>query len=299
MLQHLFDADEDDVVVVYSQPDKPQGRGKKLKPTAVKALAESRGIEVRQPRRLRDGTVAQQLLDDQIDLAIVVAYGRILPKAVFEAPKFNTWNVHASLLPRHRGASPIQHSILTGDQEAGVTLMQLSEGMDEGDMLLKRALPIEPTDTGGSLFDKLALLGGQTLVEGLRLAKSAGLTVTPQNDAEATYASMFSKQDGLLDFARPAVEIERKVRAFDPWPGTFLKTEQGPLKIRQVRLVEHSGAEAPGTVLEAGKQLVVKTGEGALQIERLQPPGKKAMAAADYLRGAGRHISAGKTFPGC
>ncbi|MEQ8571015.1 MAG: methionyl-tRNA formyltransferase [Deltaproteobacteria bacterium] len=294
MLERLLDAAEDHVALVVCQPDRPKGRGKKLVAPPVKALAEARGIEVVQPRKLRDGVLASQLLEQSIDLAIVVAYGRILPVDVFEAPTFATWNVHASLLPRHRGASPIQHAILSGDEETGVTLMQLSEGMDEGPMLLKRSIVIGER-TGGELFDALASLGAETLVEGLALVKRDGLEIVPQPDEGVTYAPMIDKKDGLLDFAGSADALVRRVRAFDPWPGTFVRDAKGqPLKITAARAVDATGA--PGTVVSL-KPLVVATSDGGVEIVAIQPPGKKSMPAAAYLNGAGRSLEIGAAFP--
>ena len=290
-------ADADDIVLVISQPDRPKGRGKKLEPTPVKALALEHGLTIEQPRKLRDGAVAKRLKALQIDLAIVVAYGRILPKDVFEAPAFNTWNVHASLLPKLRGASPIQHTILNGDTETGVTLMLLSEAMDEGDMLLKRTIAIEPTDTGGSLATRLADVGASTAVEGLRLAKTEGLAATPQDHGRATYARLLEKRDGELDFSRASAELDRQVRAFDPWPGTFVSTPNGaPLKIRGVRPAEAPPSAAdrlPGQVVETQPRFLIRTGDGVLEITNIQPPGKRALTAADFLRGAGRTLKAG------
>ena len=295
VLAGLLKADEDDIVVVLSQPDRPKGRGKKLEPTPVKALALEHGLTVEQPKKLRDGTVAERLRSLHIDLAIVVAYGRILPVDVFEAPEFHTWNVHASLLPRLRGASPIQHAILEGETETGVTLMQLAEGMDEGDMLLKRRIPIESIDTGGTLTDKLADLGARTAVEGLRLAKAEGLEITPQKAAQATYARLLEKKDGRLDFGESAAALDRRVRAFDPWPGTFVPLENGqPLKIRRAAPLDAGPSDAePGTVVSL-EPLTVQTGAGQLEVREVQPPGKRPMSAADFLRGAGRQLAIGQ-----
>ena len=287
---------------MISQPDRPKGRGKKLEPTPVKALALDHGLTVEQPKKLRDGTVAARLRELEIDLAIVVAYGRILPPAVFEAPRFHTWNVHASLLPHLRGASPIQHAILGGDAETGVTLMQLSEAMDEGDMLLKQTVPILPTDTGGTLTDKLATIGAKLAVDGIAIAKSEGLRVTPQDHAAATYAGLLEKRDGVLDFARSAAELDRQIRAFDPWPGTFITTSSGqPLKIRKAAPVAAPTADrvAPGEIIQLQPSLLVGTKDGALEIAELQPPGKRSMSAGDFLRGAGRRLAIGSPLSDC
>lgn len=296
VLAGLLDAGEDDVVLAVCQPDRPKGRGKKVVPPPVKVLAEERGIEVLQPKKLKDGALAGRIREEEIDLGIVVAYGRILPKDLFEAPAFDTWNVHASLLPRHRGASPIQNAILAGDSETGVTLMVLSEGMDEGPMLLESTIPLDGTETGGRLFDKIATLGAQTLVEGIRVAKTEGLEPVPQNEAEATYAPMLKKQDGELDFTQERDAVLRKIRAFDPWPGTFVRMNDGqPLKITRAKAA--GGIGPAGTVLVAGPTLVVAAKGGAIEIQEVQPPGKRPMPAADYLNGAGRHLKPGAAFP--
>lgn len=287
----MLDEGEDEVVRVYCQPDRPKGRGKKLVAPPVKTLAEAREVPVAQPKKLKDGTVAAQMRADELDLAIVVAYGRILPPPVFEAPRFHTWNVHASLLPKYRGASPIQHAVLAGETETGVTLMQLSEGLDEGPMLLKRALAIAPGTTSGRLTEELAELGAGALIEGLRRAKAEGLSVEPQNDAEATFAPLIDKKDGALDFALTAETLARKILGFDPWPGTFVPTDAGPLKILSGEAVA-GGEGAPGTILSLDP-LVVATGEGGLCIHQLQAPGRKPLSSSDYLRGTGRHLSIG------
>lgn len=299
MLEHLLDADQDDVVLVISQPDRPKGRGKKLEPTPVKALAESRGLPVTQPTKLRDGALTQRLKDLGVQLGIVVAYGRLLPNDLFQAPTFDTWNVHASLLPRHRGASPIQHAILAGDTETGATLMMLSEAMDEGHMLLKATRPLDGTETGGSLTEDLGPLGGALLVDGLRRAKAEGLTVTPQDHGAATYAPLIDKQAGALDFSQPAVELERRIRAFQPWPTCFVPGPQGPLKVLQATVGMGEAGATPGTVLATKPSLVVQCGEGSLTIDQVQPPGKRPMDSAAYLNGAGRQIQIGKPLPEC
>jgi methionyl-tRNA formyltransferase len=291
ILDRLFQANADDVALVVSQPDRPRGRGKKVEPTPVKALAEARGVEVVQPLKLKDGVLAAQIRRAEIDLGIVVAYGRILPIDLFEAPRFRTWNVHASLLPRHRGASPIQHAILAGDRETGVTLMQLSEGMDEGAVLLSAAIPLDGTETGGGLTERLARLGADVLIEGLGRAKRGGLTVTPQDPSRATSAPLLEKKDGELDLSLPAAVLERKVRAFDPWPSASLVLGGEAVKVLRAQVVASRGE--PGRILECGPRLILATCEGALEIVELQPPGKRPMAAADFLRGAGRSLVIG------
>ncbi len=296
MLERLLDADEDDVVLVVSQPDRPKGRGKKLVPTPVKALAEARGVPVTQPTKLRDGALTQTMTELGVQLSIVVAYGRILPTDLFEAPTFDTWNVHASLLPKHRGASPIQHAILSGDPETGVTLMMLSEAMDEGHMLLKRTRRLDGSETNGSLSEDLAQIGGELLVDGMRQAKAQGLTVTPQDPELATYAHLIKKSEGELDFDRPAAELERRIRGFQPWPTCFVRGAAGPLKVLSATVVEGEEGKTPGTVLALKPSLRIQCADGALAIDRLQPPGKKPMDTAAYLNGAGRNIRIGSAL---
>jgi methionyl-tRNA formyltransferase len=296
-LQRLIDEDTDDVALVISQPDRPKGRGRTLEPTPTKTVAEAAGVEVVQPRKLRDGVLAGRLRREGFDLAIVVAYGRILPVDLYEAPAFDTWNVHASLLPRHRGAAPIQHAILEGDAETGVTLMLLSEAMDEGDMLLRKATPVGPEETSGELFERLAGFGAETLVEGLRLAKAEGLVRTVQDPAAATYAPMLRKADGRLDLTQSAEPLARRVRGLHPWPGAFLEGPQGPIKVHRARAVPIAGDARPGTIVQAGPdRLVIAAGAGGLELLELQLPGKKALSAADYLRGAGRSLRPGDSL---
>lgn len=294
-LDALLEANSDDVALVVCQPDRPKGRGRATLAPPVKVRAQQAGLPVLQPKKLKDGLLAQRLRDEVIDLGIVVAYGRILPGDLFTAPAFDTLNVHASLLPRHRGASPIQHAILTGDAESGVTLMKLSEGMDEGPMLLQRRLSVG-TMTGGQLFEAVAALGAQTLVEGLALAKRQGLQVVPQDDAQATYAGMLEKDDGVLDLARPAEVLARQVRAFDPWPGSVLHTADGPLKVWAAEAQDWNGPAQPGVLLERGPEhALISCGEGALALLEVQPPGKRRMAIADFLRGRGQSWSPSET----
>lgn len=296
VLERILDADEDDVVLVVSQPDRPKGRGKKLEPTPVKALAEARDIPVTQPRKLKDGVLTQRLVDMGVQLSIVVAYGRLMPTDLFEAPTFDTWNVHASLLPRHRGASPIQHAILGGDAQTGVSLMLLSEEMDAGDVLLTSTRPLDGSETGGSLTEDLARLGADLAVAGIRKAKAEGLTVTPQDAAEVTYAPLIDKKAGAIDFTMPAEVIERRIRAFQPWPTCFVTTCAGPLKILAARVVDGDPNVAPGAIVAREPELIVQTGARALAIDRIQPPSKRPMDTAAFLNGAGRNLSIGSAL---
>ncbi|MBI4819936.1 MAG: methionyl-tRNA formyltransferase [Deltaproteobacteria bacterium] len=292
ILGAILDANEDDVVLVVCQPDKPKGRGQKLELPPVKELAEARALPVIQPVKMKDGVVAARLRESKLDLAIVAAFGRILPPDVLDAVPNGFWNVHASLLPRHRGASPIQYSILEGDSETGVTLMKLTPGMDEGPMLLKRAIPVAPRETQASLFDKMASLGAELTLEGLRAAKTDGLYAEPQDPALATYAPLIEKEAGKLDLGDTAARLERRVRAFDPWPGTFLVLDGQPLRVLEAEAI--AGDAPAGVITSVEGALELGTAEGHLRITRLQPAGKKPMSAADFLRGAGRALAVGR-----
>jgi len=295
-LRALVEADEDDVRLVVSQPDRPRGRGRIVEPTPTKKAAEAADLEVVQPAKLKDGRLAARLAGEGLDLAIVVAYGRILPRDLFEAPRFGTWNVHASLLPRHRGAAPIQHAILAGDRETGVTLMQLGEGMDEGDVLFSKTTPIGDEETSGELFARIGRLGAEALVEGLRIAKSEGLVRRPQDPDGVTTAPLLDKADGELDLQQPAGVLARRVRGLAPWPGAYVPTAAGPLKVHRARPVAVPSPAPPGTVAEAGPRFVLATGDGGLELLEVQAPGKRALAAAEFLRGAGRRLEVGSTL---
>jgi len=296
ILDALLLAKEDDVVLVVCQPDRPKGRGKQLEMPAVKVLANEHAIPVVQPLKMRDGVLTQRLKDDRIDLAIVAAFGRILPQDMLDAPRFGCWNMHASLLPKYRGASPIQHAILHGDAETGATLMQMSLGLDEGPMLLVEKIALSPDETTPTLSAKLGTLGAHTVLEGIRRARKDGLTVTPQDDARATFAPIIDKEAGRLDLTKPAAELERRVRALDPWPGTWVVLPNGEtLKVLKAEV--GSGGGAPGTVLGLGKAIEVATGDGVLRLLSVQPVGKRPMPAADWLRGGGKDLTSGQICP--
>ncbi|MEM9115567.1 MAG: methionyl-tRNA formyltransferase [Myxococcota bacterium] len=290
-LDALLEADEDDVALVVCQPDRPKGRGRARALPPVKERALQADLPVEQTRKLKDGVLAARLREQSIDLGVVVAYGRILPLDLFTAPRFETLNVHASLLPRHRGASPIQHAILEGDAETGVTLMKLSEGMDEGPMLLQRRLAIGDM-TGGQLFEAVAALGARTLVEGLAQAKEEGLEVRAQDDRAASYAGMLKKEDGQLDLSAPAEALARRIRAFDPWPGTVLAAPTGSLKVWAAQAHPLPGPAQPGELLGPA---FIGCGEGALELLEVQPPGKRRMSIGDFLRGRGKDWTPGET----
>jgi methionyl-tRNA formyltransferase len=296
VLAALLDAGADDVALVVCQPDKPKGRGKQVEAPTVKQLAEARGLPVLQPVKLRDGALRDHLRAERIDLAIVIAYGRILPPDLLEAPTFGCWNLHASLLPRHRGASPIQHAILHGDAESGVTLMQMDAGLDTGPMLLDVRFALAADETTPTLTDKMAAAGGALALDGLRRAKAEGLHVTPQDDAAHTLAPIIDKEAGFLDLHAPAAALERRVRALTPWPGTWVTVAGEPLKILRAAVgPARTDALAPGVVVARdAKTLGLACGEGStLDVLEVLPAGKRPMPAGDYLRGGGRALVAG------
>jgi methionyl-tRNA formyltransferase len=274
-----------EVVAVYSQPDRPAGRGRKLTPSPVKQAALAAGIAVEQPESLKPADVQQALADYRPDLLVVVAYGLILPRKVLAIPRLGCWNVHASLLPRWRGAGPIQRAILAGDRESGVDLMRMEAGLDTGPVLLERRTPISRDDTGGSLHDRLAMLGAEALAEGLRrtLAGEA-LVATPQPEDGVTYAHKLDKAEAKLDFSRPALELERQVRAFDPWPVAEGEIAGEPLRIWAAHAIELDHHASPGRVLAAGRDGIdLACGTGALRVTAVQRAGGKRIGAIDYL----------------
>ena len=285
-LQALLDG-PDTVVGVVCQPDKPAGRGQQLQAPPVKRLAERRGIAVAQPVKVKTEALPTLLRSWAPDLAVVAAYGRILPRAVLDLPRFGCINVHASLLPKYRGAAPIQWALLRGEPTTGVTIMRMSEGMDEGDMLLQRATPIAPDETYGTLQPRLAALGAAALMDALAALHAGTLRATPQDSAAATYAPMIRKADGAIDWTLPAAAIACRVRAFNPWPSAFSTYGGRLMKVHRARALAESTAAAPGTVLGLGDVIRVATGAGVLGIEELQLEGKRALPAAAFARGGG------------
>jgi methionyl-tRNA formyltransferase len=274
-----------EVVAVYTQPDRPAGRGRKLTPSPVKQAALAAGIAVEQPESLKSTDVQQRLADYRPDLLVVVAYGLILPRKVLAIPRLGCWNVHASLLPRWRGAAPIQRAILAGDAESGVDLMQMEAGLDTGPVLLQRRTPISRDDTGGSLHDRLSALGAEVLAEGLRRTLAGEtLVATPQPEQGVTYAHKLDKAEAHLDFSRPALELEHQVRAFDPWPVAEGEIAGEPLRIWAAHAIACDHRAAPGSVLAAGRDGIdVACGHGALRITAVQRAGGKRIGAVDYL----------------
>jgi methionyl-tRNA formyltransferase len=273
-----------DVVAVVTQPDKPKGRGQALAFPPVKALALERGVPVLQPEKLRTPPFSETLRALAPDVAVVTAYGKILPPDLLAVPRLGCLNVHASLLPRFRGAAPIQWAIAHGDAETGVCLMQMDAGLDTGPVLACRRLPIHPEETSAGLHQKLAALGGVLLREELPRFLRGELRAEPQPSEGALYAPMIQKDDGRLDFTRPAAELERRVRAFTPWPGAFTLLDGQRLKVHRARV--GAGRGEPGTLIAAGPAgLEVACAEGSLLLLEVQPEGKRAMGAADFLSG--------------
>lgn len=290
-LQALLDAGRQ-IVAVYTQPDRPAGRGQKLAPSPVKQLALQHGIAVYQPQTLRDPTAQAELAALKPDLMVVVAYGLILPQVVLDTPRLGCINSHASLLPRWRGAAPIQRAVQAGDASSGVTVMQMEAGLDTGPMLLKVSTTITATDTGGSLHDRLAQLGSAAVVEALGKLAAGELRGEVQDDSQATYAHKLNKDEARLDWSRPAVELERLIRAFNPWPICHSTLHGEPLKVLAATLGEGTGQ--PGQILAASKDgLTVACGEGALCLTRLQLPGGKPLNFADLFNSRREQFAVG------
>lgn len=274
------------LVGVYTQPDRPSGRGKQLTAPPVKQLALAHGLPVFQPLKLRLPEVVAELQTLAPDLIVVVAFGQILPKSVLDIPRYGCINVHASLLPKYRGAAPINQALIDGETETGVTTMYMDVGLDTGDMLVKRATKIGPFETAGELHDRLALLGREAMAETLERLCAGTLLREKQDDALSCYAPMLKKEQGLIDWTRPALELHNRVRGLDPWPGAYTLLNGEPLKLARTRPAEDAAAEAPGTVLGAdGAGVRVACGQGTLHIGELQLPGRKRLSAADFLRG--------------
>lgn len=272
---------------VYTQPDRPAGRGRQLQASPVKRRALAAGIEVRQPPTLRDDDAREALAALRPDLVVVVAYGLILPRAVLAIPRHGCWNIHASLLPRWRGAAPIQRALEAGDAETGVCLMQMAAGLDTGPVLLARATPVEAGDTGQTLHDRLAVLGAGVLAEGLAALAAGTLPAAqPQDPDAATHAAKLDKAESLLDWSMPAAVLARKVRAFEPWPGTEAELAGERVRVWRAQALAQAHAAAPGAVLAAGRQGIdVACGEGVLRLLGLQRPGGRRLEAGDYLNG--------------
>lgn len=284
-----------EIVAVYTQPDRPAGRGQKLMPSAVKALALAHDIPVYQPQTLRNADAQAELAALKPDLMVVVAYGLILPQAVLDIPRLGCINSHASLLPRWRGAAPIQRAVEAGDAESGVTVMRMEAGLDTGPMLLKVSTPISAEDTGGSLHDRLAQMGPGAVVQAIAGLADGSLQGEVQDDALATYAHKLNKDEARLDWNRPAVELERLIRAFNPWPVCHSTLDGETVKVLGANLSTGNGA--PGEILSASKDgLVVACADGALSLTRLQLPGGKALAFSDLFNSRREKFASGKVL---
>ncbi|MEH8092715.1 methionyl-tRNA formyltransferase [Gallibacterium anatis] len=297
-LQALL-ASQHRVIAVYTQPDKPAGRGKKLQPSAVKQLALAHNLPIFQPKSLRKEEAQQQLAQLNADVMVVVAYGLILPKAVLAMPRLGCLNVHGSLLPRWRGAAPIQRAIWAGDEQTGVTIMQMDEGLDTGDMLHKVSCEISKDETSASLYQKLATLAPQALIEVLDHLEEGKYPPQAQQNEFSNYAEKLSKEEAKLDWSLPAVQLERCIRAFNPWPISWLETTDAQgnkqiLKVYQATVLPHQNQTA-GTVLQVNKQgIQIATADGVLNITQLQPAGKKPMTVQDFLNGRSDWFEVGK-----
>ena len=281
------------IAAVLTQPDRPAGRGMKCLPSAVKLEALQLGVPLLQPATLKTADIQETLRALDADVMVVAAYGLILPQAVLDIPHSGCLNIHASLLPRWRGAAPIQRALLAGDAQTGITIMQMDAGLDTGAMLRRDAIPIAPDDTSASLHDKLAYLGGQAIVAVLAQLGKQPLTPVPQAEAAATYAAKITKAEAALDFSRPAVDLACAVRAYNPAPGAVTSLHGAPLKIWMAHASDHSGT--PGSVLAADAAgILVACGSGALRLTEVQPAGGKRQSAAQFL--AGHPIAPGAQF---
>ena len=268
---------------VYTQPPRPSGRGHRLQPSPVQALAERHGLAVRCPATLRTPQVQGEFAATPADAAVVAAYGLILPVPLLLAPRHGCLNVHASLLPRWRGAAPIQRALLAGDPETGITIMQMEEGLDTGPILLQQAMPIAPDMTAGGLSDALATLGARLILDALDGVAAGTLVGRPQPSEGVTYAAKLRREEAWLDWRRPALALERQVRAFDPWPGAYFAARSERIRVLSAEADAHPADAAPGTVLD--ERLAVACGEGVLRPLRLQRPGRSALDTAAFLRG--------------
>ncbi|NLC19811.1 MAG: methionyl-tRNA formyltransferase [Clostridiales bacterium] len=278
-----------EILAVVTQPDKKKGRNQKLSASPVKELALMHGLVVYQPNKVKEPQFLDLLNELKPDAIIVAAFGQILPKALLDIPKYGCINVHASLLPKYRGAAPIQYAILDGETETGISIMYMDEGIDTGDVILQEKLVIEPDETGGSLFEKMAALGASCLLTALEQIENKTAVRIKQDHEQATYVKMISKDMGRLDFSQPAVKLERMVRGLDPWPSAFTFLDGKTLKIWKAAVEEDdeaSYAARPGEIIELRRDaIVVKTGEGKLLIKELQLEGKKRLPADAFLRG--------------
>lgn len=285
------------VIACYTQPDRPAGRGRKLTPSPVKALAQEHGIPVYQPLNFKNADDVAQLNALNADLMVVVAYGLILPKLVLDAPRLGCINVHASILPRWRGAAPIQRAIAAGDSETGVTLMQMDVGLDTGAMLLKVITPITADDTGGSLHDRLAQIGAPALLETLEQLAAGTAKPEKQDDSLATYAHKLTKEEAKLDWTRSSTDLHNLIRAFNPWPVTHTELDGDTIRVWKAERQTGNHQTSPGTLLDVSRDgVTVATGDGLLRLTELQLPGGKCLPVAAILNSKADWLRAGKRF---
>lgn len=287
IMKKLADCGRYEIVLAVTQPDRPKGRRGEPAMSEVKMLAAEYGIPVYQPEKIKNPECVKYLKQFDADIFVVVAFGQILSKEILELPKYGCINVHASLLPKYRGAAPIQWAIIDGETETGITIIQMNEGLDTGDMLLKKEIPIAPDETGGSLHDKLAVLGGEALLEVLGLIDEGEISGVPQGEATTHYASMLNKKMGKLNLLRPAQELERYIRGLNPWPSAYVYLDGKMIKLWECMVSEKlpEGVK-PGDVYGIDKNgFYIATGEGGLRVLRLQAEGKRAMTAGEFMRG--------------
>lgn len=287
-----------EVVLAVTQPDKPKGRGGKMQYTPVKEAALARDIPVYQPKKIREPECIEELKKYNADIMVVIAFGQILPKEILQMTPYGCINVHASLLPKYRGAAPIQWAVIDGEKVSGVTTMQMNEGLDTGDMILKTEIPLDPKETGGSLHDKLAEAGAKLCVETLKCLEDKTATWEPQGESTTAYAKMLDKNLGNINWNDPAVQIERLIRGLNPWPSAYTHWNDKVIKLWQADVVEDNTDQEAGTIVKVEKDsFYVQTGEGLLKIEELQLQGKKRMDAGTFLRG--NHLEYGEILKKC
>jgi len=288
-LHALLGSEEHQLAAVVTQPDKPVGREQRIEPSPIKKALAGTKIPILQPARIKDRQSIEEISARSPQAIIVMAYGQILPRGILETPRVACLNLHASLLPRHRGAAPIQAAIASGDPETGITVMYMDEGLDTGDILLQRKIDILPTETGGSLHDRLGQIAPDALLESLQLLAKEIAPRVPQNNALATYAPKLNRNDGKIDWSQPADILERKIRAFNPWPGAFTTVTAKSGKPRNLKIFSASIVDLvgePGEILQTGKRgLVIAASDRALSLEEVQPEGKRRMTSAEFLHG--------------
>lgn len=285
---------EHKIVAVYTQPDRPAGRGRKLHASPVKELALAYNIPVLQPENLKDAQTQEILRSFNADVMVVAAYGLILPQAVLDLPRLGCLNIHASLLPRWRGAAPIQRAIAAGDKGSGISIMQMNAGLDTGDILQRSSCPITQTDSGGDLHDRLAEMGARAILKTLEDLARDKVTPIAQDDSQATYAHKLDKKDALINWQNPATKIERLIRAFNPWPVAFTHINDKTLRVWQAQVLAQNSDLVAGTVIACDKKGIdISCGEGVLRLLKLQPPGSKAMDVAAFMNGHAKLLAVG------